>query len=173
MYMSKKRNDLRTPERIKTISSLYQSKNLREIAEQYGTTKITIGKILKEAGVSLREPHKRKGVPPWNKGKPYYAIRGEKNPNWKGGISKLNSLIRQGSRYKKWRKDVMERDDFTCQLCNKRGGDKEVDHFPVAFCVIMEYHQIKTYEQALACEKLWDIANGRTLCVECHRVTKL
>jgi hypothetical protein len=27
----------------------------------------------------------KKGMIPWNKGKPYLAIQGEKNPRWKGG----------------------------------------------------------------------------------------
>jgi len=56
---------------------------------------------------------------------------------------------------------------------------------PVAFCVwcyssildkkafskILFEYTIRTFEEALACSELWNINNGETLCVECHKET--
>lgn len=57
---------------------------------------------------------------------------------------------------KKWRRQVFERDDFTCQMCKVRGGQLEADH-------------IKPY--AYYPEVRWELSNGRTLCKPCHRQT--
>ena len=110
-----------------------------------------------------------KGFTPWNKGKRHLA--GEKNPNWQGGITKLSSKIRSCFEYRQWRSDVFSRDDFTCQLCDMRGGELNVDHFPISFAEIFHTNQIDSIEKALECEEFWNINNGRTLCVDCHKKT--
>lgn len=117
------------------------------------------------------------GRSPWNKGKRHPAVTGSKNPNWKGGITKLNTKIRHSPEMAKWRMDVFKRDDFTCILCfrKRRVGDRvtiNADHYPIPFYLILQRNNISTFAQALACEELWDIKNGRTLCVECHLPTK-
>ena len=45
------------------------------------------------------------------------AKMGDKNPRWKGGIYEENYLVRTSSPYKRWSKQVKERDAYTCQLC--------------------------------------------------------
>ena len=95
----------------------------------------------------------------------------EKNGNWKGGITPLLHLIRSSFKYRQWRSDCFTRDDYTCQLCSKRGnGRLEVDHIK-SFRDIFYGNNIKSMEDALNCEELWNINNGRTLCFECHRKT--
>lgn len=85
----------------------------------------------------------------------------EKNPQWKGGISPLNALIRRTTKYKKWRSDVFARDNYTCQLCGARSA--------VGRTVYLEADHIKAFS---AFPKLrFDINNGRTLCRECHKLT--
>ena len=55
-------------------------------------------------------------------------------------------------------------------MCNKKSGIKiEADHFPKQFHKIMKEYNIKVFEQAEQCKELWDIKNGRTLCVPCHK----
>jgi 5-methylcytosine-specific restriction endonuclease McrA len=93
----------------------------------------------------------------------------ERNPNWRGGISTVAHLIRTSPEYKKWRQTILERDNYTCQNCNKRGGDLNVDHFPKTFKEILDEFSIKSIEDAIACEALWDTESNRTLCVTCHR----
>ena len=54
------------------------------------------------------------------------------------------------------RSNLLKRDDFTCQLCGKRGGTMNADHIkPFAY-----FPELRT-----------SIENGRTLCEPCHRKT--
>lgn len=97
-----------------------------------------------------------KGQIPWNKGRPYLEITGEKHPNWRGGISFIRTGIRKTIEYKNWRKLVFERDNYICQWCGVRGGKLNADH-------------IKPYSAFP--ELRTTLSNGRTLCVSCHRKT--
>jgi len=96
------------------------------------------------------------------------ALMGDKRYNWKGGVVSLALQIRQCFKSRQWRSDVFTRDDFTCVLCYKKGGYLEADHYPKMFSVIFHENSIKNLEEALACEELWNINNGRTLCRSCH-----
>lgn len=114
---------------------------------------------------------------PWNKGKRHPSVTGEKHPNWKGGISGLNAQVRGCPEMIQWRKQIFKRDDYTCVLCKRKRKPEDrvvlnADHHPKLFYLILEENNITTFEQAIACEELWDIKNGRTLCVECHLPTK-
>ena len=71
---------------------------------------------------------------------------------------------------REWRDFVFKRDDYTCQICFKRGGKLEADHI-VPFSYILKKNNITTIEEAIECAELWDINNGRTLCVDCHKKT--
>lgn len=108
-----------------------------------------------------------KGHIPWNKGLKGIHLsptsefkRGdttkEKNVNWKGGITPLNTAFRMTWEYKQWRKAVFERDNYTCQECGARGVEIHADHIK---------------EFAYYPELRLDINNGRTLCVPCHKKT--
>jgi len=99
------------------------------------------------------------------------AHRGEKSYNWKGGTSKLSFIIRNCFKYRQWRSDVFTRDNFTCQECGQRGGYIEAHHLN-EFYKILEEYKIKSLEEALICEELWNINNGKTLCRKCHDKTK-
>lgn len=101
--------------------------------------------------------------------------KGEKHHFWKGGISDLRDHIRHTFKYRQWRSDIYTRDDYTCQLCGARSGngkrvDLNTDHIKL-FSLILRENNIKSVEEALKCEELWNINNGRTLCVDCHRKT--
>jgi len=58
--------------------------------------------------------------------------------------------------YKTWRKLVFERDDYTCQMCKKRGVVLQADH-------------IKSW--TFYPDLRYELSNGRTLCVDCHKDT--
>lgn len=98
------------------------------------------------------------------------GMRQEKNPFWKGGITPLRVRISQLPQYIIWRKQIFERDNFTCQHCNQFGGELQVHHVKPLSKIIHEHH-IKTVIDALNCSELWDLNNGLTLCLDCHKQT--
>lgn len=117
--------------------------------------------------------------------------KGENNPRWKGGknqftcldckkpISKNNKsgrclkcsykyrkdnnlnksreyhLIRFSKKFKTWRDLVFIRDSFTCRKCGQIGNELHPHH-------ILNFNDHK--------KERFDIENGITLCVSCHRL---
>lgn len=100
---------------------------------------------------------------------------GSNSPMWKGGVTKISYAIRNILEYHQWRSDVFQRDEYTCQHCGQKGSIKknrlEADHIK-AFSKILSENNITTTEQAILCEELWNINNGRTLCHSCHIKTE-
>ena len=84
------------------------------------------------------------------------ANSGSNSNWWKGGITPINLKIRTSAKYNNWRKQVFERDNYTCQICGQRGGKLNADH-------------IKPF--SLFPELRFELSNGRTLCLGCHRKT--
>jgi len=75
--------------------------------------------------------------------------------NWKGGITPINRKIRNGEKYKNWRTAIFERDDYTCQECNKKN-------------IYLHAHHIKPF--SLFPRLRFDVDNGITLCKQCHNL---
>lgn len=56
------------------------------------------------------------------------AKEGNKNPNWKDGITPENLKIRHSLETRLWHKACFERDNFTCQKYGTSGGKLQVHH---------------------------------------------
>jgi len=95
---------------------------------------------------------------------------GEKCNFWKGGISTLDNLIRQSLQYKQWKRDIFKRDNWTCQKCGWFGGNLNAHHIK-SFHQIIKDNNIVFLEESFICDELWDLNNGITLCMVCHRLT--
>jgi len=80
---------------------------------------------------------------------------GENAFNWRGGVSSENNKVRSSKKYRDFIREAMERDNFTCQRCNKRGGDLEVHHWKL----------FKSYPKLR-----FDFNNVSTLCEDCHKI---
>ena len=73
-----------------------------------------------------------------------------------GGISPKHHRIRKSLKYRQWREAVFRRDNFTCQECHQKGGYLQADHIkPFSIFIKLRF----------------EIKNGRTLCLKCHRRT--
>lgn len=83
-------------------------------------------------------------------------MSGKKHHNWAGGVTPERTKIRNSYESIQWRNSVFERDNYTCVLCKKRGGDLVADH-------------IKGF--ALYPELRFDLDNGRTLCKDCNYIS--
>lgn len=83
--------------------------------------------------------------------------KGELSPTWKGG-AKYHRVERSTYEYRYWRKQVFERDSYTCQNC----GDKSRKNHRVSLAA----HHIKNWNDNMDCR--YDVNNGITLCERCH-----
>lgn len=88
----------------------------------------------------------------WTKGKKRPDIVGEKNPMWKGGVKSQNDMDRVKFR-KQVQQLVLQRDNYTCQVCDQYSGNLQVDH-------------IKSWADFP--DLRFELDNCRTLCMACH-----
>lgn len=100
----------------------------------------------------LRGIHTRSQSEAWRNA-PHFQ-RGSAHPRYRGNKNERQTAISQYA-YRQWRRAVYERDDYTCQHCGKRGGR-------------LNAHHIKAW--ATHPELRYEISNGLTLCVDCHRL---
>lgn len=123
----------------------------------------------KKISISNKEayklPERRKVLSLRRLGKPNYLFRGENNPRWNGGTTSENYKIRGSLEMKEWKRKVLRRDNFTCQWCGKIGGKLQVDHI-VPFVFVKKEAELFNEPKII-----FDIDNGRTLCISCHQKT--
>jgi hypothetical protein len=80
----------------------------------------------------------------------------------------LIERLRNCSKYRQWKCDVFERDNYCCQDNNEHINKLQAHHIKPFIDIIKQYN-IKTYQEGLDCEELWNINNGITICFICHK----
>lgn len=109
----------------------------------------------------------KKGNKSWSEG-----LFGKANPLWKENkVTPLKKWLRHTAKYIAWHHAVLERDNYTCVDCDKRGGKLHVDHDPKTFAEIINQYGVMNFEEAFEIEELFNIDNGKTRCELCHRLT--
>ncbi len=116
-----------------------------------------ISKTLKARGIKPIKPYQTQGpLSIAHRKKIANAHKGDRSNFWKGGVSKAYRVIRGSVEYSAWREQVFTRDNYTCVFCKKRGHKLNADHIkPFAYYPALRF----------------SVANGRTLCVGCHKKT--
>lgn len=138
-----------------------ETKKKMSIARKANPTKYWEGKVGPWKGKKRSEETKRK-ISETNKknpvrywlGKKRPDIAGENNNFWRGGTSSERIKVTNTPKYQNWRKQVFERDDYTCQECGKRGTHLEAHHIKP----FTKYPKLR-----------FVVSNGITLCKKpCH-----
>ncbi len=188
-----------TPEDIETLTMLYGTMPNKELASRLDRTKqsiqwkafmlrITTLKVATrkhcvDCGVTLS----RAACYTDDRERPSSRCRvcadanhaGENHHNWKGGIAPLRSLVHVSLK-PAWIDPIMKRDGYTCQVCQKHGGDLHVHH-TIPYCTIrdMVIKENPGISQATFEGKKALVAKivayhkmlfGITLCVPCHKM---
>ena len=89
---------------------------------------------------------------PWNKGKPYWKIRGSRNPNWKGGITSLDQTERSRIEFVQWRKKVFSKNKPICVVCGSK-------------MYLIAHHKKSFKEFSLL---RYEVENGIIVCRRCQ-----
>ena len=101
-------------------------------------------------------------------------LKGISNPHWKGGITPVNSRIRDSKQYGLWKNQCLTRDNFTCRKCGVKGNGLHVHHWKKLSVILNDIRQkyplLSVQDIAGQHLDLWDTGNGITLCKKCHKL---
>ncbi len=99
--------------------------------------------------------------------------RGENSHSYIDGRTSLIILLRASTAYKNWRHEVFEKDNYTCGECGakwSKGNPVYIEAHHIKLLIkILTDNNIKSYEDSISCDELWDVMNGLTLCLDCHK----
>ena len=147
-------------------------KTAQEIAQEIGVNHSCVFLYIKKYNLPKRtisESLKLRGTMSGEKNT-MFGRRGELAPSWDGGISSLQKLVRRSYRFTKWRKEIYKRDGYKCVLCGNENKPFQIDHIK-PFSLILRENELQNIEEANKCEELFDVSNGRVLCLKCHKET--
>jgi hypothetical protein len=103
-------------------------------------------------------------------------MRGSNSVAWKGGHTSFRKFLYGTTEYRRWRRQIFQRDNYICQMCCQRGGKLEAHHIKRMIVIIREVIPnpselpgCKVRDLLMDYKPLWDTSNGITLCKPCHR----
>ena len=138
-----------TPERRAARSAAYKGRKLPEEVKR----KLSIALKGKQNCLGHKQSEERRRAQA-----KYWAENREKHNHYIDGKGEERNGARQADmsriEYRLWREKVFSRDNWTCVLCGEHGCRLHADH-------------IKPYSQYP--QLRYELTNGRTLCVPCHK----
>lgn len=155
------------------LQELYQSMSMQEIAKFFGVGETVVFKRLKEHGVEL-ELHKNHRLKPGRvfseqhrknigEAQKKLGLVGEKNPNWRGGLTEINRRARTGWQAREWREKSLERAGYRCEKCG-------VEHGHTCECcgvkISLHVHHVQSFSKFP--DLRYDPSNSEVLCPKCH-----
>ena len=126
----------------------------RDIANTVLQTKESRDKLRK---VMETDEYKHKqSISKQGKNNGMYGVKGEEHPRWDSNRThEQRESERKTYEYSQWRKQVFEKDNYTCQHCGDNKGHNLIAH-----------HK-DSYDWCN--DKRYDVNNGVTLCNKCHK----
>lgn len=154
------------------LESLYSKMSMAEIAKHYGVGETVIFMRLKEHGIGgISRSDRLSGKPKtlehrlkMSESTRESGIRsGEKNGNWKGGVSSEGKRGRSRKSYHEWKESVLAKAQWHCEVCG-------VEHGSVCKCcgarTLLHAHHIISFADDP--DKRYEVSNGKALCQNCH-----
>jgi len=82
-------------------------------------------------------------------------------------MKELIQKIRKCKRTLSWKKQILKRDEYNCNVC---GAIELLQvHHKQGVAEIIKRYKLKTIADALDCDVLFDLNNGETLCETHHK----
>jgi predicted HNH restriction endonuclease len=157
---------------VAELKSLYEQMPMKAMAEHYDVAETTIFMKLKEHGIGgISRSDRLTGKPKslehrlkMSESARSSGVRsGDKNGNWKGGVSSENLRGRSRKAYHEWKAAVLAKHAWKCAVCG-------VEHGHVCGCCgarhLLHAHHIKPFADKP--ELRYEVSNGVALCVKCH-----
>lgn len=147
------------------------NKSCVDIGQALGVTPGTVRRQMNRLGVqSKNNSESKRGL-----------MKGEKHPNWQGGLTDLKALLREFFTVNIAPK-AAKRDSYKCQFCGKEHTVLHAHHI-VPFKKIVEdivnehpeynynipEERLKLYDIVVNDSRFLDLGNLITLCVYCHK----
>ncbi len=151
------------------LVALYATKSMAQIAAFYGVGESVVFTRLKAHGIGgISRSARLSGV--CKSAEHVEKMRnritdqsGDKNPNWKGGVSSEAKRARSRSEYRDWKLAVLQRASFKCERCGVEQGS--VCKCCGARTVLHAHHKVQF---AVDPSLRYVVENGIALCNRCH-----
>lgn len=154
---------------------------LRKLHWDDGMSCKHIGQMLGVEAGTVRRQMKRLGIPTKNNAQSKIGqMVGDKHPNWRGGITPLNFLLREYF-HTNIAPVIAKRDEYTCQLCGKKHTVLNVHHITSFAEIVSEIcsehpdlhpdnvdDRMKLYQIIKTDPRFLDESNLITFCKDCH-----
>ncbi len=153
----------------KELARLYKKMSMRDMAIHYGVGETVVFNRIKTAGLPLITRSERLAGKPKSKAhkakmsEAQKGKTGNKNPNWRGGVSSTAAIGRSNHLHKEWKAAVLVNAGYRCQRCKSEQGSR------CGCCghiLRLHVHHIKEY--AKYPDLRYELSNGEALCEKCH-----